>query len=81
MSIHGFIIYLLKDVSKNSKASVGQIKRSEKAEFSDILCPQTPQHSSEVLGSQVLLRRILFSCTISLGMETLCKLETEQILL
>ena len=44
MSLQGFIIYLLKDISKNSKASVGQMKHSEKAEFSGILYPQTPQH-------------------------------------
>ena len=81
MSLQGFIIYLLKDISKNSKASVGQMKHSEKAEFSGILCPQTPQHSSEGLDSQVLLRCTLFSCAVSLGMETLWKLETEQMLL
>ena len=50
MSLQGFIIYLLKDVSKNSKARVGQIKHSEKAEFS-VYC--APKPHSPVLRSWI----------------------------
>lgn len=80
VSLQGFIIYLLDYVSKNSKASLGQIKHPEKAELwvSEL---QAIKHLLGLWGTQALIRDSLFALTISLGMETFCKLEIEQIFL
>lgn len=77
--LQGFIIYLLNCVSEISKASVGQRKHPEKAE---IWVQRPPNYAalSEVLGPQAF-RNILFSFSISSGMETLCKVGAEQLFL